>query len=342
MSNVRIFCLALTLGACSHVASAGILYFDPMFGVQKTSNIVYGQGVIDDGAGLLDLKLDVYRPTDIGTAVPESRPTILWMHGGGWAKGKKEQVMQVDEWVSRGYNLVSINYRLAGDNPPLTTGVADAFLFLSLWGDGGTASVVNASLEDAVLALDWINANADVYGFDTNRVGFAGHSAGAVNAIALGQLVDTGIIEPKAILSVAGAVFNGTNPFSPGGPPTMLITGTKDNTVPAGLVELTRDQMNEVGIMTEYYLQPDVGHQPNWDVVIDGETLSQHGIDFLYNNLAVVPEATPILLLATGLLCLASVGGVRRAIEHRLLQRRGIPGRCQSEVPLSQATANPR
>lgn len=318
MTNIRVVCLVVTLGASSHVASAGTVYLDPMFGVQRTSNIVYGQGLIDNGAGLLDLDLDIYQPTDIGVAVPDSRPTILWMHGGGWHKGSKRQVHQEDEWVSRGYNLISINYRLLGDNPPLTTGPADPYAFLSIFGPPGIVSEVNASFEDAALALEWINANAETYGIDTARVGVAGHSAGAIMALAMGHIVPQGSIEPKAVLSVAGALFNVASPFSPDGPPTMLITGDKDNVVPYGLVGLTRDQMNEVGIMPEYYLQPDVGHQPRWDTIIDGETLSQHGINFLYNNLAVVPEASSIELLATGMLLLSSAWAVRRVVEQRL------------------------
>lgn len=315
MRNIRVVCLVLAMGTSPYVASAGTLYLDPMFGVQKTSNIVYGQGLVDDGNALLDLKLDVYRPSNIGTAVPENRPTILWMHGGGWHKGKKEQVMQVDEWVSRGYNLVSINYRLLDDNPPLTTGPADPFAFLSIFGPPGIVSEVNASFEDASLALEWIYANAATYGFDTARVGVAGHSAGAIMALAMGHIVPEGSIEPKAVLSVAGALFNVTSPFTPGGPPTMLITGEKDNTVPTALVELTRDQMNEVGIMTEYYLQPNVGHQPNWDTVIDGETLSQHGIDFLYQNLAVVPEPSTFALGALAMMIMLGTVARRRAVR---------------------------
>lgn len=79
----------------------------------------------------------------------------------------------------------------------------------------------------------------------------------------------------------------------------MLITGERDRTVPAALVQLTRDQMNEVGIETEFYLQPNTGHQTNWDTVFEGQTLSQHGVDFLYTNLALstVPEPTSSLFL---------------------------------------------
>ena len=122
----------LAVSANSKFALAGTLYLDPMFGVQKTSNLVYGQGLVDNGNALLDLKLDVYQPTDIGVAVPGSRPTVMWIHGGGWQKGTKRSVHQEDEWVSRGYNLIYIEYRLLGDNVPLTTVPADDFTFLGL------------------------------------------------------------------------------------------------------------------------------------------------------------------------------------------------------------------
>ncbi len=317
MRNIKVVCLVLIMGTSSYVARAGTLYLDPMFGVQKTSNLVYGQGLVDNGNALLDLKLDIYQPTDIGVAVPESRPTIMWIHGGGWEGGTKRSVNQEEEWVPRGYNVISIEYRLLGDNPPLTTGPADDFAFLGLVGPPGITSTVNASLEDGALALDWLYANADTYGIDTNRIGVAGISAGAVNALVLGHLVQLENVDIKAVISVSGALFNFTNPFTAGGPPTMLITGEKDNTVPPELVELTRDLMNEVGIENEFYLQPNTGHLPNWDVVIDGQTLSQHGVNFLYENLAIVPEASSIELLATGLLLFSSACAVRRVVVQR-------------------------
>lgn len=314
MRSIKVVCLVLIMGTSSYVARAGTLYLDPMFGVQKTSNLVYGQGLVDNGNALLDLKLDIYQPTDIGVAVPESRPTIMWIHGGGWEGGTKRSVNQEEEWVPRGYNVISIEYRLLGDNPPLTTGPADDFAFLGLVGPPGITSTVNASLEDGALALEWLYANADTYGIDTNRIGVAGISAGAVNALALGHLVQLENVEIKAVISVSGALFNDPNPFTPGGPPTMLITGEKDPTLPPVFQMLTRDLMNEAGVVNEFYLQPDTGHLPNWDVLIDGQTLSQHGIDFLYQNLALVPEPSTFALGALAVMIMLGTAARRRVV----------------------------
>ncbi|MEQ8667611.1 MAG: alpha/beta hydrolase [Pirellulales bacterium] len=316
MTNIRVVCLVLTIGTSSCVASAGTLYLDPMFGVQKTSNLVYGQGLIDNGNALLDLKLDIYQPTDIGVAVPESRPTIMWIHGGGWEGGTKRSVNQEEEWVPRGYNVVSIEYRLLGDNVPLTTGPADDFPFLGFLGPPGITSTVNASLEDGALALEWLHANANTYGIDTKRIGVAGISAGAVNALVLGHLVEPENVEIKAVISVSGALFNFTNPFTPGGPPTMLITGENDKTLPPEFGVLTRDLMNEAGIANEFYLEPDTGHLPNWDVVIDGQTLSEHGVDFLYQNVALVPEPSTFALGALAMMIIFGAVARRRTVRR--------------------------
>jgi len=286
-----------------------------MFGVQRTSNLVYGQGLVDNGNALLELKLDIYQPTDIGVSVPESRPTIMWIHGGGWEKGTKRSVNQEEVWVPRGYNVVSIEYRLLGDNVPLTTGPADDFAFLGLLGPPGITSTVNASLEDGALALEWLYANAGTYGIDTNRIAVAGISAGAVNALALGHLVELDNVDIKAVISVSGALFNDPNPFTPGGPPTMLITGEIDKTLPPELGMLTRDLMNEVGTPNEFYLEPGTGHLPNWDVEIDGQTLSQHGIDFLYQHLALVPEPSTFALGTLAIIIMLGTTARRRAVR---------------------------
>ncbi len=186
--NSRILLLAMICVLSHTTAPAATIYQDVMYGVQKTSNLVYGTGLVNNGASSIDLKLDIYQPTDIGTPVLASRPTVMFMHGGGWVNGNKSGVNQANTWASRGYNVVSIDYRLLGDNPPLTTGPADAFTFLEFLGPPGIISEVNASLEDASLALAWMSDNASTYGIDTSRVALAGSSAGGVMSLALAYL----------------------------------------------------------------------------------------------------------------------------------------------------------
>lgn len=303
--------LAVVVSICSHGSCfAGTLFLDPMFGVQKTSNLTYGTGLVDSGASSIDLTLDIYQPTDIGTAVPSNRPTVMYMHGGGWQNGNKNSVGQANAWVSRGYNVVSINYRLLGDDPPFTTGVADDFTFLEFLGPPGIISEVNASLEDARLAMEWMYDNAATYGIDPTRIGVSGSSAGAVMALALAYAGPSEHVQPRAVISGVGAFFNLTNPFSPGGPPAMLIAGENDTTVPAFAVQFTSDQMTEVGIYNELYIQPNTGHSTNWGMVFEGQTLSEHSIDFLATHLALVPEPSTVVLALIG--AIFAMFGLRR------------------------------
>ncbi len=300
--KVILFSVAVVLAPTSSFAAS--LYLDPLFGVQKTSNITYGTGLVNNGGSSIDLKLDFYQPTDIGTPVPASRPTILFMHGGGWQGGNKNSVAQANVWVSRGYNVASINYRLLGNNPPLTTGPADDYSFLAFLGPPGIISAVNASIEDANLALDWLAANSASYGIDTSRVGLTGHSAGAVMSLILTYLDPSTSVQTRAVLSSLGALFNDPSPFDAGDPPAMLIAGETDLTVPAFFVSTTSQQMTAAGVENALYIQPSTAHSTNWNSVFDGQTLSQHGIDFWANNLALVSEPSTVTMTAMGMIFL--------------------------------------
>lgn len=80
----------------------------------------------------------------------------------------------------------------------------------------------------------------------------------------------------------------------------MLIAGETDTTVPAFVVEYTSELMTDAGIYNELYVQPNTGHQTNWNMVFTGETLSQHGINFLHTHLATVPEPSTAVLGGIG------------------------------------------
>jgi acetyl esterase/lipase len=100
-------------------------------------------------------QLDVYRPADpAATATP--RPVVVFLHGGGWVSGSKNQYRFVAEaLVSRGYVAVLPAYRL---HPK-----AEFPTFV----------------EDAAQALAWVHRNASTIGGDPERVFLMGHSAGA-------------------------------------------------------------------------------------------------------------------------------------------------------------------
>jgi hypothetical protein len=106
--------------------------------------------VYDDGSDPLR-KLDVYAPSN-GT-----RPTILFMHGGGLAAGDKSKLgPNATYFYDLGYTFVSMNYRLYPPNK-----------FADQW-------------YDLALAIAFLYNNAATYGIDHNKIFPCGHSAGAI------------------------------------------------------------------------------------------------------------------------------------------------------------------
>ncbi|MBM3335000.1 alpha/beta hydrolase [Candidatus Sumerlaeota bacterium] len=93
--------------------------------------------------------LDMYTPEEPGGKLP----LIVWIHGGGWSGGDKQQCPAV-RMVARGYVAASVNYRLSQE------------------------AIFPAQIEDCKAAIRWLRANADKYGIDPDRIGVWGGSAG--------------------------------------------------------------------------------------------------------------------------------------------------------------------
>ena len=102
------------------------------------------------------LGFDLYTPN--GVANP---PLLIWVHGGGWARGSRYPVSTV-ALVNAGYAMASVSYRLSGDAP------------------------YPAQVHDLKAAVRFLRANAGRYGFDASRIGIIGVSAGAHLAALVG------------------------------------------------------------------------------------------------------------------------------------------------------------
>ncbi len=96
--------------------------------------------------------LDIYSPKDIDAPVP----VIVWIHGGGFIGGRKENVQAYAMTLaSAGYVVANINYDLApGYNYPVP--------------------VIEANQ-----ALDYLHKNVGRYGGDINRLFLSSNSAGS-------------------------------------------------------------------------------------------------------------------------------------------------------------------
>jgi acetyl esterase/lipase len=93
--------------------------------------------------------------------IPENKktgklPALVFIHGGGWKGGRKEQAFRgLTPFLNGGeYIGFSIDYRLSDE---------------AKW---------PAQIYDCKAAIRWIKANADKYGIDKNKIGVWGTSAG--------------------------------------------------------------------------------------------------------------------------------------------------------------------
>jgi len=97
-------------------------------------------------------RLDAYRPTDY----KQLRPVVVFVHGGGWTSGSKDEYRFVAAALtSRGVVAVLPNYRLY---PQVK---------------------FPAFVDDVAQAVLWTHVHAAEYGGDPNRIYLMGHSAGA-------------------------------------------------------------------------------------------------------------------------------------------------------------------
>jgi acetyl esterase/lipase len=143
-SAIRILLLALLMSGCS-----------PLHVISSVSPMGPGEARRDISFGTDELTLDIYTPEDdrIGVA---PRPVIMFVYGGGWQSGTKEEYAFVASTLVRlGYVVVIPNYRL--------------------YPEVRFPEFVN----DAADALRWTFDNIGQYGGDPSNVFVMGHSAGS-------------------------------------------------------------------------------------------------------------------------------------------------------------------
>jgi len=94
-------------------------------------------------------KLDLYLPAGTNASLP----LIIWIHGGAWLAGSKEDC-PARRFLSQGYAVASVNYRLSQQ------------------------ALFPAQIEDCKAAVRWLRAHAKEYRLDPDRFGAWGASAG--------------------------------------------------------------------------------------------------------------------------------------------------------------------
>lgn len=95
--------------------------------------------------------LDIFSPKDA-----KKLPVVLWIHGGGWAAGNKEDVqIKPQAFNEKGFVFVSTTYRLL---PTVD---------------------METIIRDVAKSAGWVHQHIAEYGGDPNRIIIGGHSAGA-------------------------------------------------------------------------------------------------------------------------------------------------------------------
>ena len=128
----------------------------------------------DSGEGTEDCLVLSVRSSNVA----ESKPVLVWIHGGGLMFGYGEAVgYSFDSEITHKVDAVTvnINYRLG-------------FLGFSsveeLW-DVEAGVYANNGIRDMIAALDWIQDNIAAFGGDPNSVTLIGESGGATAILAL-------------------------------------------------------------------------------------------------------------------------------------------------------------
>lgn len=197
-----------------------------------------------------DVRVETYRKIDstelklwiFGESDPKSpKPAIVFFFGGGWHGGSPDQFEnQARHFANRGMIAITADYRVQSRH-----GVQ-----------------VVECVKDAKAAIDWVRENAQRLGIDPNKIAASGGSAGGHLAAATGTISGFGSDErPNAMIlfspactlaPIAGWQTSGVRPgklsakrfgveaqvispahhIGPHTPPTLILHGKEDTTVP--------------------------------------------------------------------------------------------------------------
>ena len=223
--------------------------------------------------GDIKLHLHIFRPAD----KKSNAPAIVFFFGGGWNHGAPGQFEQQCRYLaSRGMVAMTAEYRIRNMH--------------------GTRA--KACVEDGKSAVRWIRSNAKKLGVNPNQIAAAGGSAGGHVAACTGVIkrfeakgedlkissVPNAMVlyNPACVLASIPGVKNhlreeaiagmtarmGVAPeqLSPwhnvakGQPPTLVLHGEADSTVPFWTSKVFVEKMNKVGNQTELAAYPGQKH----------------------------------------------------------------------------------
>lgn len=178
-----------------------------------------------------ELQLDIYIPDS--SPKGEQLPTLVWMHGGGFSGGVRDNAHEVklcEEATQNGFVAVSISYRL------LRKGTDTYF------GCDCPASVKKEVFKQAAIdymdAVSFLIERSNEFHIDPEQLIAGGSSAGAEGILSAVYMPEFYLgdaykdVSFAGVFSLAGAVVNLDEITSFNTVPTVLFHGIADNLVP--------------------------------------------------------------------------------------------------------------
>ncbi len=320
-SLFQIIILLLLVTSCGDDDENPIVTFPPTIPIVQTDatydvlmeeDVIYAQGLSHEDLNsaaytTFDLKLDVYQPDNDS----ENRPAFLFIHGGGFSGGSKQQeqiITWANYYASRGWVFVSIDYRLKGNIGSVPQEWVDYTTNIPDNEDAAQFLAMYPANRDAKAAMRWLVANADTYNINTDYITVGGGSAGAITAITLGisdpedfrdeisvsqdpSLATTHLdqsYEVKTIIDLWGSkialdateLIYGHNRFDNNDPPLFIAHGTEDPTVLFSNAEDLKAIYDANNVPLAYYPFEGLGHGA-WNSMLDGKRLEELAFDFI-------------------------------------------------------------
>ncbi len=242
---------------------------------------------------------DGHRPLRLDLLLPPAAdgpaPVVLWIHGGGWRAGARDELPPAlsglfEALNAAGFAVASVEYRLTGEArfpaqlddvraaATWLAGHADAVGLaadrLAVWGEsaGGLLAGLLALTRPAVRCAVLLYPPTDLLALASGPAadGFAHDSADSPEGLLLGGVVHR--------LPATARAASPTSYVHKAAPPILLIHGAADRVVPAAQSELLAERLRAVGAPVELELVPDTDHvfagHP------DPARLIAHGIEF--------------------------------------------------------------
>ena len=261
MTGLRRTLVAFLIAYVSSSGSDGQTAFER---VDVTRDVPFATVRDVDGAEVR-LTLDVYEPAGDTTSV---RPAIVWVHGGGFRPGvdKKQGyiVTLATAFARRGYVSIAPDYRVR--SAP----------------DRDRPGTIRDAVADTRAALEWLREKSGDLRVSPERITVAGGSAGGRTAAGLAA-AETGAAARPGAAAPCGTVvlWGGPDPsweLAPPTsrfPPTLLIHGTKDVTVPYEHSERLAVALRGQGVDTVLLPLPDAAHTPTEHIDLIVETIAR-------------------------------------------------------------------